>query len=142
MRFMKWSFLFLMTTVLVLAMPIDSGVMRAEAGGGAPGHGHGKVKDGQDKKDDHGKEAKDDHGKEEKGHGGSPAMGEMKMGGSGSMPSMGGMKMGGHGDDGHKDEGGGHGGSAIKGLSKTEARGFQLLSDLHCNACHYIGPEL
>jgi mono/diheme cytochrome c family protein len=149
MQFIKWGFLSLITTVLMLAMPIDSDVMRAEAGSGPAGHGHGMARDDHGKKDDHGKEARDDHGKEEKGHGGSPAMGYMEQGGhmekgghGGSMPSMGKMKMSGHGDDGHRDEGGGHGGGSMKGLSKIEARGFQLLSDLHCNACHYIAPEL
>ncbi len=88
----------------------------SQAGGGQAGHGHGK--------------AKKDHEKEkEKGHHGGMPMsgGQMKMGDH--------METGGHG-------GGGHGGAPSKGLSKIQARGFKLISGLHCNACHFIAPEM
>lgn len=52
------------------------------------------------------------------------------------------MKPGVHQDDGHEEKGHGHGAVAIKGLSQIEARGLELVSNLHCNACHYIAPEL
>ena len=106
------------------------GVMPAGAGGG-----HKKAEKGR---------------VEEKGRGGGMPMsgGQMKMGGhddkgghmekgghGGAMPMSGGhMEKGGHG--------GGHGAPTIKGLSKIQAKGFRLVSDLHCNACHYIGTEL
>jgi hypothetical protein len=94
------------------AVMAASDFIRAEAGGGAPGHGHGD-------------KVKDDHGKEKKkgGHGGMPMSGgRMKMGGS--------MEKGGHEEP------------AAKGLSKIQARGSKLISDLHCNACHFVAKEM
>lgn len=106
---------FMMLGMFFIAQAIGVPAL-SQAGGGPAGHGHGK--------------AKKDHEKEKKKgpHGGMPMSGgQMKMGDH--------METGGHG-------GGGHGGPAIKDFSKIQARGFKLISDLHCNACHFITSEM
>ncbi len=50
-----------------------AGYMRAEAGGGARGHGHGMMMDMHGSKSGHGEEAKDSHGMNEKAQAGDKA---------------------------------------------------------------------
>ncbi len=45
----------------------------------------------------------------------------------------------GHGPD--MSAAGGHG-NVSKRLTSRQEKGFRLISTLHCNACHYIAPEL
>ncbi|MDA1000463.1 MAG: c-type cytochrome [bacterium] len=51
------------------------------------------------------------------------------------------MPAGGHGDGAPGGGGPPHGG-APQGMNPMQAEGFRLVSELHCNACHYISKEL
>ncbi|MFQ5852642.1 MAG: c-type cytochrome [Candidatus Binatia bacterium] len=81
------------------------------------GHAHGEKKSAPAPKktggDHHGMEKARGHSAKEETHG--PGMGTA-------------------GDYGH--------GEGPKGLTPLQKKGFRLISSLHCNACHFISPEL